>query len=137
MLDAAARRAGLDLARSRALPFREEPGYWLLPWKQGEDSAERFVSAVGKQLARGDVLFADSTAAGPLMAARQAGVLGREWRLMTPWSGEAEEEWRALLRDEARRVYVVSPVTGYVPGVVLEEAKGFVREGVLHRVKEP
>lgn len=137
LLDAAVRRAGLDLARSRALPFREESGYWLLPWKQGETSAERFVSAVGRQLTQGDVLFADSTAAGPLMAARQAGVLGREWRLMTPWSRETEEEWRSLLRDGSRRVYVVSPVTGYVPGVVLKEAKGFVREGVLHRVKIP
>ncbi len=137
LLNVAVRRTGMDVARSRALPFRDEASYWLLPWKQGEDSAARFVAAVGKQLTRDDVLFADATAASPLMAARQAGALKGEWRLLTPWSGEAKEEWRALVRDEARRVYVVSPVAGYVPGMLLEEAKGFVRDGVLYKVNKP
>jgi len=134
LINGAVRLSGIDVGRSRALPFRDESRYWLLPWKQGEDSAARFASAVGEQLASGDVLFADATSASPLMATRQAGVLKGEWRLITPWSGETGEVLSELLRNKARRVYVVSPVKGYVPGVLLEDAKKVVREGVLFRV---
>jgi len=131
----AAERAGLNMHRNRVLPFRNEARYWLVPWKQGEDSAARFVSEVGKQFVAGDVLVADATAAGSLMAAREAGLVGKEWRLITPWSGETEEALRALVQDGEGRVFVVSPVVEYAPRAVLETATRFEREGVVYRVK--
>lgn len=131
----AAERSGFNVRRPRVLPFRDEARYWLVPWKQGEDSAAMFVSEAGKQLKAGDVLVADATAAGTLMAAREAGLVGKEWRLITPWSGETEEALRVLVEHGEVRVFVVSPVAGYAPRAVLETARGFEREGVVYRVK--
>ncbi|MCP4375565.1 MAG: DUF2723 domain-containing protein, partial [bacterium] len=34
--------ARVRIKRGRKLPFRDEMRYWLVPWKQNEDSAERF-----------------------------------------------------------------------------------------------
>ena len=128
-------RAGLSVQRKRSLPFRDEMRYWVLPWKQHEDSAARFVGEIGKQLRAGDVLLADATAAGPLLAAREAGVISRQWRLITPWSMSPEAEARELIRDTSARVFVVSPVRGYMPQAVLDAAVGFEKVGVVYRVK--
>jgi hypothetical protein len=106
----------------------------VLPWKQQETSAARFVEAVKKQLGPGDVLLADSTAAGPLLAAREAGLWANGWRLVTPWSGETDREILELVRDEARKVYVVSPVAGYAPKGLLEAGCFFEPQGVVYRV---
>lgn len=121
--------------RSRELPFRNELAYWALPWKQTEKSAAQFVAAVEGTLRPGDVLVADETAAGPLMAARAMGALSVGWRLITPWSGETDDVLRNLAEDRKTRMFVVSPVSGYTLKPVLEAAKGFEREGVLYRVK--
>lgn len=133
-LFSALKLAGFELSRSRALPFRDEAGYWLKPWKHGERSAAAFVDAVGRQLRPGDVLIADTTAAGALLAAREAGLL-RGLRLVTPWSGETDAELRKLARGAGARAFIVSPVPGYAPGAVLESGPAsFVREGVLYRI---
>ncbi len=126
-------RTGLTVSRSRMLPFRDELGYWLKPWKQAETSASKFVGEIGRTLRAGDVLLADATVTGPLLAAREAGVLSKEWRLITPWSGESDGELRALVQKGQLRVYVVSPVIGYAPQAVLEEAAGFEKQGVVFR----
>jgi hypothetical protein len=133
LLNVAVERTGVALARGRVLPFRNEVRYWLLPWKQREASAERFVTEAGETLRAGDVLFADSTAAAPLLAAREAGTLSTGWRLVTPWSGETDREMRELVREWEGRVFVVSPVAGYAPAAVLDTAGGFEREGVVYR----
>jgi len=121
--------------RERSLPFRDEARYWLLPWKHNEDSAFRFVKEVGRQLHTGDVLIADSTSTGPLLAARSSGLVMSDWRLVTPWSGETDGELSALTRTNRPRVYVVSPVLGYTSRAVLDAATaGFEQDGVLYRV---
>jgi hypothetical protein len=135
LLSVVVERAGWKVERIRTLPFRNEMRYWVLPWKQHEVSAARFVEEVEKSLRAGDVLIADSTAAGPLLAAREAGVLSKGWRLVSPWSGESEEELRSLAKDVKLRVFVVSPVAGYAPKAVLEQAAGFEPEGVVYRMK--
>jgi hypothetical protein len=135
LLSVAVERAGgVEVARSRSLPFRNETCYWLRPWKQNERSAADFVEQVGRTLRAGDILIADSTSAGALLAAREAGLLAGGWRLVTPWSGETDGELRGLIRGGSARTYVVSPVAVYTPRAVLEAAKGFEREGVLYRV---
>ena len=130
---AIAERAGVAVTRSRALPFRDEMRYWVTPWKQCETSAAHFVAESGKQLCAGDVLMADSTAAGPLLAAREAGVLTSEWRLITPWSKVTDADVLNLIRDGNVRFYVVSPVEGYVKKAFLEAAGRVERAGVLYR----
>jgi hypothetical protein len=129
-----AQRTQWATARSRILPFRDEARYWVLPWKQHETSAARFVEGVRKHLGPKDVLLADSTAAGPLLAAREAGLFTNGWRLVTPWSGETDREILELVRDEARKVYVVSPVAGYAPKGLLEAGCFFEPQGVVYRV---
>ena len=125
---------GVAVQRSRTLPFRNEVRYWLVPWKQGEDSAERFVTAVDQQLEAGDVLVADATAAGPLLAARAVGRLSNRWQLVTPWSDVAEQVRVAEGLAGHARVFVVSPVTGYAPQWLVSPTLKYVREGVLWRV---
>ena len=134
LLCEAAQRTGMMEARSRSLPFRQEAGYWLKPWKQTEISAAAFVEETGRTLLAGDLLLADATAAGPLLAAREAGVLSRAWRLITPWSGETDAEILACVREGVVTVYVVSPVAGYVPQGILNAGCSFERKGAVYRV---
>jgi len=123
------------IAQTRTLPFRQDIPYWLLPWKHHETSAQQFVDETGKMLHDGDVLFADSTSAGPLMAVRVAQASPCAWPLISPWTGETEAALLALTRQQGGRVFVVSPVRGYAPAALLE-TKRFEREGILYRVLE-
>lgn len=134
LLSHTAAAAGRDVRRSRQLPFRNEARYWVVPWKQNEDSAARFVAAVDAQLGAGDWLVADATAAGPLLAARAAGWLSHPWRLVTPWSTPAEQAGAHAALDRGARVFVVSPVKGYAPAWLLTPGLRAVREGVLWRI---
>ncbi len=135
-LGAAARQGEWRVRRARSLPFRDEVRYWLIPWKQHEDSAARFVAAVGHQLNADDALLADATAAGPLLAARQVGMLSDAWGLVTPWTGLSDSEWVSRVQPGVGNVYVVSPVPGYTPQAVLGAGVTFERDGVLYRISE-
>lgn len=135
VLRAVVATARIEINRSRRLPFRDEVRYWLLPWKQDERSAENFVQGVGRQLGAGDILVADATAAGPLLAARARGPRTESWRLITPWSGETDAELAALASQPPARLYVVSPVPGYAPAVLLAPERRAVREGLLWRLE--
>ena len=66
------RAAGIRISRSRKLPFRDEMRYWLVPWKQNEDSARRFSVSALEQGRSGSVILADSTAVYPLLVTRNA-----------------------------------------------------------------
>lgn len=121
--------------RTRLLPGREEWAYWLIPWKGNETSAQAFIGAVGERLKPGDLLLADTTAAAPLLAAREAGQLPKTWDLVSPLDtlpGEAE----LAKRLETARVFVVSPVPGYaVMPELLSGAYRFKRAGPVYRVE--
>ena len=121
--------------RARQLPFREETRYWLYPWKQDEQSAVKFVEAVQNILKDGDLLIADNTAAGPLMAAQASGQLSKKIRIITFFTGETEAELLRLveLKD---RVYIVSPVPGYASSALLTGQFTFEKEGVLYRIRK-
>ena len=98
-------------ARARLLPFRDELRYWALPWKHNEDSAERFAEEAANRMdAIGGFLYADSTAAPPLML-RMAGH-GDNWRLLTPWN---DNSGFAAAAHAGQIVFAVSPVRGYCP----------------------
>ncbi len=51
----------------RKLPRRDELRYWLVPWKNNEQSAELFAEAALKQAGPDGVIIADSTAVYPLL----------------------------------------------------------------------
>jgi hypothetical protein len=121
--------------RVRQLPFRDESSYWLYPWKQNERSAASFIEEVRKLLKAGDLLIADNTAAGPVMAAQAAGLLSPKIRNITFFTGETEAELLTLV-EKQERVYIVSPVPGYASPALLTDQFTFKKEGVLYRVRK-
>ncbi len=135
LLYCGARGRADGLAGRRELPFRDEARYWLVPWKMTERSAHEFAVAVASGLTAQSVVVADATSAGPLLTARETGLIKGEWRIVTPWSGESESELEELVLAGGRKIYVVSPLGGYVPAAIKKSADGFVREGVLYRVQ--
>ena len=66
------RAAGIRISRSRKLPFRDEMRYWLVPWKQNEDSARRFSVSALTLAGPGGVILTDSTSLHPLLLTRDA-----------------------------------------------------------------
>jgi hypothetical protein len=124
-----------DVHRSRQLPFREESRYWLYPWKQDECSAAQFVDKVRKTLREGDLLIADSTAAGPLIASQASGQLSKKIRILSFITGETHAELIRLL-EKQERAYIVSPVPGYAPATLLTSQFTFEKEDVLYRVRK-
>lgn len=120
--------------RARELPFRNESSYWLFPWKHNEQSAVRFVKQVCAILKEGDVLIADNTAAGPIMAAQAAGLLTANIRIITFFTGETDEEIFQLINTKDR-VYIVSPVAGYTSNALLTGQFTFEKEDVLYRIR--
>lgn len=120
--------------RARALPFREEDRYWLFPWKQNESSAVLFVEHVRRILKEGDILIADNTAAGPIMAAQAAGLLSPKIRIIAFFTGETDDELARIARTH-ERVYIVSPVPGYASYALLTGAFTFEKEDVLYRIR--
>ena len=130
-----ARQMHVTVQRARTLPYRDEMRYWLVPWKQGEDSAARFAASVGMLVKTGDILIADSTSAGPLLAMRQAHMLSDGWRLITPWSGLSDAAIVTAIREARGAVYLVSPVIRYTPQVVLENFS-FEQQGILYQLQK-
>jgi hypothetical protein len=120
--------------RARELPFRNESSYWLFPWKHNEQSAARFVKHVCAILKEGDVLIADNTAAGPIMAAQAAGLLTSNIRVIAFFTGETDEELVQLIKTK-ERVYIVSPVAGYASSALLTGQFTFEKEDVLYRIR--
>ena len=121
--------------RSRVLPFRDEFAYWAYPWKHNENSAERFVEAVARErYPEGMVVWADTTAVAPLMAAQAMGRLPASWRWLSYWQNEEDEVIIQRLQASPDGGYVVSPLRCYVPEAILEQAQSFERRGVLHRI---
>jgi len=126
---------GIIPKKARALPYRDEIRYWALPWKQNEASAQQFVDEVEQIVDDNDVLIADSTSAPPLMGVQAIRNKPSAWRLVSPYSGETEDDVLALTRRPEGRTFVVSPVSGYAPRALLQ-TKRFQAYGILYRVVE-
>ncbi|MDP6633607.1 MAG: DUF2723 domain-containing protein [Phycisphaerae bacterium] len=103
---------GIQVKRGRKLPFRDEMRYWLIPWKQNEDSAERFSVSALARVRPGSVILADSTSVYPLLVARKAdrqfeGVRMSEFGRLLPSYDDDPRGYRAAL--EGGSLYIVSP----------------------------
>jgi len=140
-------RCGVEVNRPRMLPFRDELRYWIFPWKQNENSAQRFAEAAFQEAAPNGVIISDQTPFSVLLLERWAnqnfqgiGIRGNSFgRVKWPGSplpsyNSSPSEFRALLGD--RRLYVVSPI--YIDAVdtgILRDAKVEKLPGeVLYRV---
>ena len=120
------------MRRTRPLPGRNEWVYWLHPWKHNERSAADFVESLDTLLEGRDMLYADSTAAAPVMAFRAVSGNAGGYRLHTPWNPPVFSE--AARAAEEKRFYVVSPVDGYAPEWLLEGDFTFKKHGVVFQV---
>lgn len=136
---AIARACHWKAARARVLPFRDEARYWLLPWKNAEHSAVDFAQAALSQCGRKDVIYADSTAAGPLVVTLLTEPARRDRpRVVTYYDTWTQDPgaWSGFLAALADRPFhVVSPVPGYVPAGTLNQGWTFAPTGVLYRAQ--
>ena len=64
-------RLGLSPAREVSRPTRDEAGYWLLPWKHDERSAESFARQALEEVSPRSIIIADSTSIYPLWVTQQ------------------------------------------------------------------
>lgn len=71
-------RMGFNTSRSRPLRYRDEVRYWLIPWKQNEDSAYRWaVETLEWTSLRNGILLADSTTTNALLFVQRFWNVGR------------------------------------------------------------
>ena len=120
------RAAGMDVKRTRKLPFRDELRYWLTPWKHNERSAEQFAEAALRQAAPNGVILADSTSDRPLLLTQQLRRLSPDVTIQfaggpLPRYDVGGAAFRRALG--ARPLYVVTPKAGYAPHQLVEEAQ--------------
>jgi hypothetical protein len=123
-----ARRAGVAPQRARALPFRDEVRYWLVPWKHNEDSAQQFARAALGQVQPGSTIIADETSAYPLRLAKRLAGARPDVTILNPQQADDVTSLRGLAG--AGRLYTVANVWPYVPTVIVEKFE-LVRDGVL------
>ena len=131
------RSAGMEIKRTRELPFRDELCYWLVPWKHNENSAELFAAAALKQASPDGVILADSTSDEAIVLVQMRDGLGEAVAVqfdggpLTPYDQDPQAFRRELGK---RELYAVAPMAGHAPKRLLADEKlGRVR---FHRGKE-
>lgn len=135
---ALAERVGVQVRRARELPFRDEARYWLVPWKHDEQSADLFARAALAQAGQDGVILADGTIRDTLRVLQKVEHLGPTVVVADGKAppGDYDSDPVGFRRAlGGRRLYVLSPVVGYVPAGLLTDAE-FHRPpgGVLHEV---
>lgn len=127
-------RAGVSAQRERALPYRDEARYWLVPWKHDERSAQRFARHALSQAAPRGVILADSTATPPLLIVQKLDVPAPEVLVQDPHEnhplpirdGDAETIRRALAGRPLFSLTALEPAGARAelpPGGVLYELR--------------
>ncbi len=129
------------ISNRRALPFRDEIRYWVLPWKHNEDSAHRFVQAVLEQTEPDAVVVADSTSVivlqlqnlvRPGSAGQRTFLENRDRISVRPDAPLLKEYYRT---NRQRAWYTVSPIPGYLADCFADGTFAFERSGVLYRIR--
>ncbi|MCJ7543295.1 MAG: DUF2723 domain-containing protein [Phycisphaerae bacterium] len=135
---ALAKRAGVQVRRARELPFRDEARYWLVPWKHTEQSADRFARAALAEAGPDGVILADMTARDTLRVVQKADRLGPTVVVADGKAplGDYDSDPAGFRRAlGGRRMYVLSPIRGYVSPGILADAEFHKRpRGVLYEV---
>ena len=119
------RNLGVTVLRKRSLPFRNETRYWLMPWKNNENSAEMFARTTLGVAKPNAIIIAGSTSYYPLAVVQKVYsirkdvlVLGSEpWPIPRP---ATRKELKAFLSAVANRpVYAISNIKGYCPETLI------------------
>lgn len=136
------RRFAPEVKNKRELPFRDELRYWIVPWKQNEDSAERFAAAALKQASPNGVIIADSTSEHALVLVQRRDKIAPDVEI--PYSVDYDGEPPYAKNIDAfieslhgRPAYVVTPQIRYIPKAVIDAAEDFEKtdDEVLYRVR--
>lgn len=132
-----AEKAGIEIARSRERPFRNEIRYWSVPWKHNECSAERFALAALEQAAPDGVIISDDTALYPLLLVREQhnafSDVDVRWLATLIDYRSSLAEYEDLLVSE--KVYTVLPPPVFFPKNLWKLVRFSRLEGdVLYRV---
>jgi hypothetical protein len=130
------RRMGVAI-RHRELPFRNEARYWLVPWKQNEYSADLFATAALSEVPRDAVILADGTTYYPLLLTRELTGWRRDVELMNLQIFDpAYDRKRFEQLLAGRLLFVVTPMRGYLPDSLLNDADFLRPEGkILYQVQ--
>lgn len=117
----------LPLPARKDLAFRDAARYWLVPWKQDEDSAGQFARAALQSAPAGSAILADSTSQYPLLLVQRIDSLGPEVTVLEHCTASGAMQWEEL--------FTVSREPAYCPRWLLERATlEKMPGGVLYRV---
>jgi len=134
------RKMGMEIERSRELPFRDELRYWIVPWKHNERSAELFAKAALKEAAPAGTIACDSTSYYPLklvqlqenlspgVTIRYAGSIKHFYK---------QDGQRMLQSLQVQPLFLISPVLDFLPADGLKKIT--IQRGngqVLYKVEQ-
>jgi hypothetical protein len=136
MLPKIADDIGIKIGSGRKLYYRDDSTYFLYPWKINYNGAKNFARQALYNVNPPAIIYADATAAPPLLYAQQV------WKdrededikiISSIGSSENSPDFNAQtikkLMSE-RNIYVVSPIKGYCPDFLLRQYR-FEPWGVL------
>ena len=128
------------VANRRALPFRDEVRYWMLPWKHDEDSAWRFLKAALSETEPDAVVVADNTSVivlqlegllNPQAVGQRTFLENRDRISVKAGAPLLTDYYRA---NRGRAWYTVSPLPGYLAPFFLDGPFAFEKRGALYRI---
>ncbi len=127
----------------RRLPYRDEAKYFLYPWKINYDGAEKFANDALIFVRPPAIIYADTTAAPPLLYAREVQKKRQNYDIQiisSIGSSENAPDFNALTIEKLmseKAIYVISPIRGYCPDFLLGNRRyDFEQAGVLWRLVE-
>ncbi|UCG57492.1 MAG: hypothetical protein JSU70_21830, partial [Phycisphaerales bacterium] len=136
---ALADKMNVSLGTRGDVPFRDDRGYFLQPWKTGYRGAERFAYEALRTVGDNATICADTTTVAPLLYVQQVKEERPDVKVI---SGIVRSQGAPRLTKDnieqlldAGPVYVVSPKPGYCPQFVLDNYD-LAPAGILWRVDE-
>ena len=122
------------LPTKRNIPYRNEYIWFLRPWQTGYNGPEQFAEQALSNVEKDAIIIADGTTVYPLWYVQKVkGTFPNVKIVSEHGSYENPVAFPTADTIAGRPVYVVSPVSGYCPGFLLERYK-FVQKGVLWKV---
>jgi hypothetical protein len=125
------------LSERRQIPYRDDYKYFLQPWKNGYNGAERFARETLEGVEKNAVIYADSTTVQTLLYQQEVKGVRNDVTIVS----ESDHSIGAaqLDKDNVDEVmkngplYVVSAVKTYCPGFLFDNYV-FAKDGLIYRV---
>ena len=129
-------------SRARNLPYRDEVRYWVVPWKNSENSAQRAAIEALEEASPDGVIITDSNLYYPMKILQTSQNICENVSVHLkdefsnnnayPSYQENYQNFTGLFGN--RTIFIVSPVKGFVPDWIYNNA-AFIKSGILYRVK--